>query len=461
MTQFPLAARWWIAATLLLAVAALATALGRGADLAAAIPLALVVMVTERFLRTLNAPSIEIVVTTPVIMGSFAVGGPETAALVAAATLVTPGPAAPVKRVFNAATYVVAAFVGGWVYLLAGGDAPLGAGSFPRSLVAFVLAAVAYEVVNAVLILMVVALSERLAPSVVWRGMMAEAALPILVYSLFGLLLAVVWTQVGWVSAVLVLLPLVVARWVFAQFAAQREAYEATIRSLIQAVETKDSYTRGHSERVARASVMIGRRIGMRDERIRSLRYAGTLHDVGKLGVPTRVLQKAGRLTDDEFAAIQLHPVRGREITRDLDFLGEAVEGIYHHHERLDGRGYPLGLSGAEIPEFARVIAVADAFDSMTTTRSYRGARSVDDAVEELLRCRGTQFDPEMVDALVDAVAAEGWVTPEGPAPLVDTGDWRVRSVPSFGRDDDDPTAAEALAAHRPAAAKPRPPGGG
>jgi HD-GYP domain-containing protein (c-di-GMP phosphodiesterase class II) len=291
--------------------------------------------------------------------------------------------------------------------------------------------------------------------------MMAEAALPILVYSLFGLLLAVVWTQVGWVSAVLVLLPLVVARWVFAQFAAQREAYEATIRSLIQAVETKDAYTRGHSERVARASVMIGRAIGMRDERIRSLRYAGTLHDVGKLGVPTRVLQKAGRLTDDEFAAIQLHPVRGREITRELDFLGEAVEGIYHHHERLDGRGYPLGLTGDQIPEFARVIAVADAFDSMTTTRSYRGARSVADAVEELIRCKGTQFDPGMVDALVAAIRQVGWAVESGPPPIVDTGLFGDRSEPSFGSDDDDPTAAEALAAHRPAAARPRAPGGG
>ena len=140
-----------------------------------------------------------------------------------------------------------------------------------------------------------------------------------------------------------------------------------------------------------------------------SLRYAGMLHDVGKLGVPTSVLQKAGRLTEAEFDAIQQHPARGREITKDLEFLGEAIEGIHLHHERIDGRGYPLGLKGSEIPEFARIIAVADAFDSMTTTRSYRGARSIEDAVVELRRCKGSQFDPVMVECLVESIDSQGW----------------------------------------------------
>jgi hypothetical protein len=273
--------------------------------------------------------------------------------------------------------------------------------------------------------------------------MLSQIAMPSFVYSIFGLLLAVVWTSgVGPFSAVLVLAPLLVARWVFAQFAAQREAYEATIRSLIQAVETKDSYTRGHSERVARASVLVGRGIGMREDRVETLRYAGMLHDVGKLGVPTHVLRKAGRLTDEEFSAIQLHPVRGREITRDLEFLGEAIAGIYHHHERIDGRGYPLGLKGSEIPEFARVIAVADAFDSMTTTRSYRGARSIDDAVKELRLNKGSQFDPVMVESLAASLAVEVWdvsdtVPDDLPAPS--------SVAPAFGTDDDDPTAVSAL----------------
>jgi HD-GYP domain-containing protein (c-di-GMP phosphodiesterase class II) len=161
---------------------------------------------------------------------------------------------------------------------------------------------------------------------------------------------------------------------------------------------------------------MIAEQIGMQEKRITSLRYAGILHDVGKLGVPTRLLQKSGPLTESEFAAIQLHPMRGVEIVREIQFLGEAYAGIMHHHERMDGRGYPMGLSGHQIPEFARIIAVADAFDAMTSTRSYRSARSVPDAVTELERCAGAQFDPVMVDALVQAIDEHGWQPAQPPA---------------------------------------------
>jgi HD-GYP domain-containing protein (c-di-GMP phosphodiesterase class II) len=256
-------------------------------------------------------------------------------------------------------------------------------------------------------------------------------------YGLIGLMIAVLWnTQLSGFAAVLVLLPLFVARWTFAQYAQQQAAYDATVRTLVQAVETKDYYTRGHSERVSKASVMIAQQIGMREDRVTSLRYAGILHDVGKLGVPTRVLQKSGPLTEAEFQAIQLHPVRGLEMVREIEFLGEAYSGIMHHHERLDGRGYPMGLAGDEIPEFARVISVADAFDSMTSTRSYRAARSVEEALEELRSCAGTHFDPLMVRALLRAVAEHGWEPAETPAPQpTDEG----AEVARF--DHDDPTA--------------------
>jgi len=165
---------------------------------------------------------------------------------------------------------------------------------------------------------------------------------------------------------------------------------------------------------------MIAREIGMEGARVEAIRYAGMLHDVGKLGVPTRVLQKTGKLTEEEYAAIQLHPMRGLDIVRDIGFLDEALAGIMHHHERIDGRGYPMGLAGDEIPEFARVLAVADAFDSMTSTRSYRGARPVAEAIEELRKCAGTQFDPAFVDAFVAAITREGWHRPGPPALAAD-----------------------------------------
>jgi hypothetical protein len=370
--------------------------------------------------------------------------GPIGAPFVAASTGLS-GRIAWFKRVFNAAMGAIQAWLGGTVYLAAGGADVLSDSftfTWRSTLVPILLATLVMELANGLLMVGVIALTERVSPVRVWFGTLAESALPMFIYSIFGLLLAVVWSYVGVISAVLVLAPLMVARWVFAQFAARQEAYEATIRSLIQAVETKDSYTRGHSERVSRASVLVGRTSGMREDRVESLRYAGMLHDVGKLGVPTSVLQKAGKLTEAEFESIQQHPSRGREITKDLEFLGEAIEGIHLHHERIDGRGYPLGLKGSEIPEFARIIAVADAFDSMTTTRSYRGARSIEDAVHELRRCKGSQFDPVMVECLVEAIDAHGWdasdtIPSDLPRPYA--------NAPAFGSDDDDPTAAAEL----------------
>jgi hypothetical protein len=318
--------------------------------------------------------------------------------------------------------------------------------SVTGALLPFLAASLVWEAVNGLLVVGFLSFTEHVSPLRIWYGMLAPSAAPIFIYSLFGLMLAVIWSYVGPIAAVLVLAPLVVSRWVFAEFSTRQQAYERTMQSLIKAVETKDYYTRGHSERVSTASVMIGRRSGMREDRVTTLRYAGMLHDVGKLGVPTEVLQASGKLTDEQYEAIQLHPVRGREITKDLEFLGEAIEAIHLHHERIDGRGYPLGLKGAEIPEFARIIAVADAFDSMTTTRSYRGARSVEDAVDELRRCKGSQFDPVMVEALVEAVEADGWE-------LVDTSNPPEGAAPSHAIDEDDPTVVGRLGIVIPMAA--------
>src|SRR5207302_10431871 len=149
---------------------------------------------------------------------------------------------------------------------------------------------------------------------------------------------------------------------------------------------------------------LIARRMALSEDRVAILSYAAILHDVGKLGVPTRLLRKTGPLDATEAAAIRLHPVRGVDAVRDIAFLDEAYTAILHHHERVDGLGYPSGLAGDKIPQFARIIAVADAFDSMTSTRSYRAARPVEDALAELRLCAGTQFDPGIVDAIVAAI---------------------------------------------------------
>ncbi|WP_030899211.1 HD-GYP domain-containing protein [Streptomyces sp. NRRL S-474] len=260
-----------------------------------------------------------------------------------------------------------------------------------------------------------------------WRGLVARSLAPIAVHGLAGLMMAVLWrSPYGPVAALLVLLPMCVSWWAFAQYHRERAAHQATIRALVQAVDIKDGYTRGHSERVGQASMMIARELGMDDERVEVLRFAGILHDVGKLGVPTRLLRKDGPLTPEERRVIELHPEYGHEMVRGIGFLGEARAAVLHHHERLDGSGYPYGLVGRQIPEPARVVAVADAFDAMTSTRSYSRARPVEVALAELERCAGSQFDPVMVAALVEAVGRVGWRpavtaddarTPSGPPP--------------------------------------------
>lgn len=345
-----------------------------------------------------------------------------------------------VKRLFNGSQLALSAGAAGGAYLALGGTTDLGVDSFPSVLFPILVADVVHCGVNGALVSVIVGLDRRVSPIRVFQGSMAHSVLSYLAYGLFGVSLAVLWdgAGVGPAAAVLLLLPLFVARWAYAQYAEEQQAYDSTVRALMAAVETKDLYTRGHSERVSAASVLIARQIGMREDRVASLRYAGMLHDVGKLGVPTRVLQKSGRLTESEYAAVQRHPVQGLEIVREIEFLDEALAGIMHHHERMDGLGYPMGLEGDQIPEFARVISVADAFDSMTTTRSYRGARSIEEAVVELRRCAGNQFDVLLVEALVQAVEVAGW-EPETTPLFAPRGDEPFDQEPAY--DHDDPTA--------------------
>jgi hypothetical protein len=340
--------------------------------------------------------------------------GPVGAALVSCGTLLglRRGPS-PVQRLFNTAMYVLSAYLAGRAFVAAGGHVGTpGPSAFPGIIGPFAAAAVVHVTVNFMLINAVFWLTGEPGASAGRLGLDLKLWLTDLGYGAFGVLIAALWSVLGPFTPVLVLIPVFVARWAVAQFAAQQRAYEATVSALCQAVETKDFYTRGHSERVSRGAVMIATEIGMRPERVGAIRYAGMLHDVGKLGVPTSVLQKRSSLTDDEYAAVQLHPMRGLDIVREIGFLDEALAGIMHHHERIDGRGYPMGLAGDEIPEFARVLAVADAFDAMTSDRSYRGARPVPEAVAELRKWAGKQFDPAFVDAFVSAIERDGWTAP-------------------------------------------------
>jgi hypothetical protein len=413
-----------------------------GIDWTVVIVLGLLVVVCESTATLLRTRNMSWSANSAAILAAIVLVGPVGAALVGGCTLFTARrwPPSATQRLFNCGMFALTGYLPGRVFLLLGGSVgvPTTNSSMPRLIGLFTVVAIVHVVINYSLLEGVLWLSRNPGqPAEHGRAGLDLLRLGIteLGYCAFGLPIAALWGTLGPFTPVLVLIPLFVARWAVAQFAAQQHSYEATVSALCQAVETKDFYTRGHSDRVSRGSVMIAREVGMHGERVEALRYAGMLHDVGKLGVPTKVLQKTGKLTEEEYAAIQLHPMRGLDIVREIGFLDEALAGIMHHHERIDGRGYPMGLAGDEIPEFARVLAVADAFDSMTSTRSYRGARPVDDAVEELRKWSGTQFDPAFVDAFVAAVKRDGWQHPAAPVQQAD------EAVTIAAQDHDDPSA--------------------
>lgn len=179
-------------------------------------------------------------------------------------------------------------------------------------------------------------------------------------------------------------------------------AYMESIQTLRYTVEAKDTYTRGHSDRVSEFSVLIGKHLGLPDEDLRVLQIGGLFHDIGKIGVPDSILLKEGKLTDDEYSKITNHPTIGAHILSNATIFQNIIPIVKHHHEKYDGNGYPSKLKGEDIPYFARIAAIADTFDAMTSKRTYRDALPLDVVIAEIERCKGTQFDPKLADVFLD-----------------------------------------------------------
>jgi len=177
--------------------------------------------------------------------------------------------------------------------------------------------------------------------------------------------------------------------------------YVRSIDAMIKALEAKDFYTRGHSQRVTLYSIAIAEELGVEGQELEDLYRASVLHDLGKIGVREAVLNKPGKLTEEEFADIICHPETAVRILEPIPFFRPLLPAILHHHERFDGKGYPSRLVGKNIPLASRIMTIADTFDAMTSTRAYRKALPVADAIAEIRRCSGTQFDPDIVPAFL------------------------------------------------------------
>jgi HD-GYP domain-containing protein (c-di-GMP phosphodiesterase class II) len=211
----------------------------------------------------------------------------------------------------------------------------------------------------------------------------------------------------GWWTAILFGLPLFTIRLAYQRFLEMREMFTQTIGALAEAVDKRDPFTSKHSQRVRSISVDIGRQMRVSAGELEALEWGGLLHDVGKIGVPDSILLKQGRLTREERITMNAHPVLGAQIIGPVDRLAPELPVIRHHHEWYNGSGYPDRLMGDEIPKLARILHVADAFEAMTADRPYRKALSIEQALAELRKFAGVQFDPEIVDAFVKTSWAE------------------------------------------------------
>lgn len=185
------------------------------------------------------------------------------------------------------------------------------------------------------------------------------------------------------------------------------DGYKTTIRALAAAIDAKDHYTQGHSQRVTEYAVMIANHLSLPPKDIDMLEYAGILHDIGKIGVPDTLIRKPGHLEPDERRIMKQHPAIGAYMLKDIPFLKETSDIVLYHHERYDGQGYPEGILGEDIPIGARILAIADTFDSMTSDRSYRKALTKEYALEEIKLCAGSQFCPVVAEAFLTVIEGQ------------------------------------------------------
>jgi len=400
----------YVAATAVVAAGLVLWALPQVAPLQV-LAVVLAVMIAEHF-ATVMRDKVAVSLTNVVALVAIVIGGPALAVVGALGAIPvyacrSKSPMRVTSTVFNSSMLPVSAAAGGLTYQLL--LAQLG-GLFPdwRSLLAITAAAAIYSVVNLGLVAGVVSLATGDSFFDAFRTIGPALAMQILYVGIAVLTVVVIDRASLW-ALLLMAVPALIARYGLRAFQELDEEYERLVSGFVKAIEIKDLYTRGHSERVSQLSVHVAEELGVGYEERRITKYAALLHDVGKVGVPLCIINKPGPLDDDEFAKMQEHPTIGVEILHDIDFLEPAIDIVRYHHERLDGRGYPHGVDEEHLSRLVRIVTAVDAFDAMTSTRSYRRALSVEEAIAELERCSGPQFDAEVVAALTACVRRLDW----------------------------------------------------
>ena len=271
----------------------------------------------------------------------------------------------------------------------------------PLFLIPLFVAGFVYYLFNTWSVSLVIALADKRNPLHVWKQNYMWNLFHMLAFLPVGAIIALLYAKSGVWTIALFITPLFLARHSFQLYIDMREAHINTVAALTSAIDASDPFTHGHSFRVSRYALIIGRTLGMSSRNLEMLEYAALLHDIGKISIQNDILLKVGPLTDEEWQALRSHPNVGADIVEQLKFLKEASEIIRAHHERPDGTGYPRGLEGDDVPLGARILNVVDAFDAMTSDRPYRKALPIERVMEELRVYRGSQFDAEVTDILL------------------------------------------------------------
>ena len=303
------------------------------------------------------------------------------------------------KIIFNASQYAVTTGIAGIVYQKAGGI--VGAEDILEYILPAFICALTYCVVNIILFAIVVLFSQHKGIKTIWRMSIKEMIPSYIAEAPMGFLMAIVYMEVGIIGILLFFFPLLLARRSFELYTKMRKVYLDTIRALAAAIDAKDPYTKGHSERVSKNAVALAQEMNLPDREIENIEYSALLHDVGKIGIEDSILGKKDKLNDQEFKKIKEHTIMGANIIEPVDFLKNSYKAIYHHHERYNGNGYPDGIKEEEIPLSAKIIAVADSYDAMGSDRPYRKKLSKDKIIKEIKEQSGKQFDPNVVKAFL------------------------------------------------------------
>lgn len=304
---------------------------------------------------------------------------------------------------FNASQGALSTFLSGKVFQILGGY-ELSWQSWPFY-GAVIVSILVFFISNAFLVGEVVSLSQGISLCSFWREKNTQRTL-FQHFALFpfSLLLYLVYSYIGYWGIILFFVPLIVARYSFKLFADTKKNHLQLLQALTAALDARDSYTAGHSSRVAQLSLQIAERLHLPSSKREVIRYAAILHDVGKIGIQDSILTKGRGLSEEEHSLVREHPEIGYKILEGIDFLQEAAQIVLAHHERMDGSGYPRGKKGEEIPIEARIVGAADAFDALTSDRPYHPAYSVEEALAIMENDEKGSFDPEILRVLKEIV---------------------------------------------------------